>query len=65
MSDPRRPEDVVGGHARAAEHSRPGTLQHFLLRNGFFPHDEADAEAILLRVIEDNERLTELVERLS
>lgn len=43
-------------HRLADEFADKGTLKHFLLSHGFMPHDEKDAQAIILRIIEENER---------
>lgn len=55
--DPRTPAMIAEDAKRADEYAQRGTLKHFLLRQGFFPHDEADAEAILIGIIRENERL--------
>lgn len=45
----------------ANEYAESGTVKHFALRLGFMPHNEADAEAILKRMIDEREWLeTEL-----
>ena len=37
----------------ANEFAEPGTVKHFALRLGFMPHNEKDAELILVRVLMD------------
>lgn len=40
----------------ADEFAEKGTVKHFAMRQGFMPHNEEDAEAILLRYIADLEK---------
>ncbi len=40
----------------AEEFSEPGTLKRYLLKRGFMPNNEADAEAILDSIIRENEQ---------
>lgn len=62
--DPRTAEQIEQDAALADEFAEPGTLKHYLLRKGFLPDDEAQAEAILDSIILENERLGEEIERL-
>lgn len=41
--------------ALAEEFAHKGTLKHYLLRKGYMPHDEADAERIMDHIIEERE----------
>mgnify|MGYP001558063037 FL=1 len=43
--------------ALANEFAEPGTLKHFMLKNGFMPHDEKEAEDVLLMIIHEWEEL--------
>lgn len=43
----------------ANEFAAPGTVKHFALRLGLMPFDEADAEAILERIIREHEWLSD------
>lgn len=42
-------------HALAEEYSESRTLKRFLLKRGFMPNNEADAEAILDSIIKEND----------
>lgn len=53
--DSRSPMHQLEDGKRADEFSEKGTLKHYLLRKGFYPNNEADAEAILDRIIHENE----------
>ena len=53
LPDCRTPETIQEDHARADEFAVKGSVQHFLLRQGFMPHNEAEAEAILVRIIRE------------
>lgn len=44
-------------HRLAAEFSEKGTLKYFMLSEGFMPHDEEDAKAILRGIFKENEQL--------
>jgi len=54
-NDPRRPEDIAEDQKRADQYAPKGSLMHCLLSRGFFPHNEAEAEAILDGIIRENE----------
>lgn len=53
LKDSRQPNDIIEDFNRANEYAEPGTVKHFALRSGFFPHDEEDAEKILSRIIRE------------
>jgi hypothetical protein len=55
--DPRSPMMQLEDAKRADEFAEKGTLKHYLLRKGFFPNNEADAEAILDRIIQEHGEL--------
>lgn len=55
LQDYRKPEFIAECISLANEFAKPGTVQHFALRLGFMPHNEQDAEAILHRIILENE----------
>jgi hypothetical protein len=57
QQDPRSPHQIAEDAKLADEFATPGTLKHFLLRRGFMPHDEAEAEAILDALILEVEEL--------
>ena len=40
----------------ADKYANKGTVKHFVLRQGFMPHDEQDAEIILLNIIAEWEK---------
>lgn len=52
--DPRSPMMQLEDAKRADEFAEKGSLKHYLLRKGFFPNNEADAEAILDRIIQEH-----------
>lgn len=56
--DPRSPMMQLEDAARADEFAEKGSLKHYLLRKGFFPNNEADAEAILDRIIQEHSELS-------
>jgi len=41
----------------ANEFAQPGTVKHFMLRQGFMPFDEKDAEAIIINIFKEWEDL--------
>ena len=43
----------------ADEFAQPGTVKHFMLRQGFMPHDEKEAEAIIINIFKEWEDLRE------
>lgn len=55
LPDCRQPGMIRGDHARADEFATKGSVKHFLLRQGFMPNNEEDAEAILIRIIRELE----------
>lgn len=55
LSDCRSDEWIAKDHELANECAQPGTVKHFMLRQGFMPHDEQEAEGILVRIIRENE----------
>ncbi len=42
-------------HERADQYTKPGSVAHFLHRQGFFPNNEKDAETMLVRIIREME----------
>lgn len=55
LSDCRTSEQILEDHKLANEFATKGSVQHFALRMGFMPYNEEDAEAILKRIILENE----------
>lgn len=51
-------EFVAQSHQLAEEFATKGTVKHFMLRHGFMPHDEAEAEAILVGILKEWEDLS-------
>jgi hypothetical protein len=47
----------VEDYKRAEEYAKKGSVQHFMLREGFMPHNEEDAEAIARGVFRECENL--------
>lgn len=54
----------VESESLADEFATKGTLKHYMLRKGFLPHNEEQAEQMMDSIIEEKERLTEEIERL-
>jgi len=56
LRGPLTPQALVAHNAAMADaYAHKGTLKHYLLKRGFMPHDEAEAEAILDGIIKENE----------
>lgn len=55
VDDPRKPEQITEDHERADKYAKPGSVQHLLLRLGFFPNNEREAEDMVKNFIEDSE----------
>lgn len=51
MKEPRDPQMIAEDLARAEQYAQPGTVEFYLLRKGFLPANQADAEAMLDRII--------------
>ena len=60
LSDPRSPEQISKDQILASEYAKPGSVKAFCLRQGFMPHNEQDAEAILIRIIQEHEMLSKV-----
>lgn len=51
IMDSRPGHMIVEDHKRANEFAEKGTLKHFLLKQGFFPNNESEAEKMLKDLI--------------
>jgi hypothetical protein len=55
LKDFRNKNQIEEDKKRADEYAKPGSVQHFLLRFGFMPGNEEQAEAILTNLILERE----------
>lgn len=55
LPDCRDAEQIEHDKKLADEFALPGSVQHFLLRQGFVPGSEEVAEKILVSIIRENE----------
>lgn len=62
LPDCRDAATIAEDHQRATQYAKPGSVQHFLLRQGFMPDNEQVAEAILTRLIREREWLENYIE---
>ncbi len=60
----RKTAFAIENNKLAKEFSTPGTLQHFIIRQGFLPYDEAGAETLMKSIIDSEYRLQQRVEEL-
>ena len=62
LQDPRTDDQIAEDHNRADDFAAKGTVKHFMLRQGFMPSNEADAEEMLRNLIREGEHFRSLVE---
>jgi hypothetical protein len=58
----RRAEMNAQNLARADEFAKPGSLKHFMLRQGFMPDNEEVAEIMLINILKEWEELQHKLE---